>query len=622
MNFPNIPDNSFIGFDVETRDPGLTEEGPGWARGYGEIVGVSISLGYRSFYYPLRHYVEPEDNVEVEPVIKFLADVLGNPTIRKVGANLLYDVGWISEEGIEVRGPCYDVQYAEALLESGTRTVSLDYLAKKYLGKQKESDEYTRWCDERYKGFKDQRANIWRAPPRLVKPYAEADASLPLEIFNLQSPKLQTMGLADLFILECKLIPILVKMRRRGAPVDLIKAQEVRDELIYAEKLMRKDLFQRAGFHVNVNSGPDLAVFFDKEGIPYPRTAKGNPSFKGEWLEQQHHPAATMVKEIRKIAKARSTFVEKAILDKAVNGCIYPSLHPLRNDKYGTITGRFSSTAPNIQQVPARDEEMAPLIRGLFVPAPGFSHICAIDFSQIEYRMLAHFVNKLLGDTTLTDKYVSADTDFHQLVMDMLGVDAKHRKPVKNISFMKLYGGGLGKTAAMLAGLDLGMSARDFVKQYDLRFPQANRVMEHVENMIRGTNEIRTILNRRTVFNKYVHVDDKDSTPLPYSAAIAKYGQFNIEIAGTYKGLNYLLQGSAADYMKSAMVLLEESGMYKKIGYPHATVHDELTWSYHPDLRLDFLDAKSVMENAIPLSLPMMADAEIGPTWGDCHIKL
>lgn len=449
-NLPNPATVTVVGIDTETYDPDLIEGGPGWGRNWGHVVGISIAIELNKVYYfPLRHTVEPEDNVEAEPVIAYLKDLLSRP-IPKVGANLIYDVGWLNTLGIEVAGPLYDIQFAEALINPDSRDLSLEAIAKYYLGTGKDSNELYEWCAKKYGGKPDskQRANIYRAPPRLVGAYAESDAILPLQILEKQEERLEELGLVDLFKLECRLIPLLIKMRQRGMPVDILKAHEAREDMICSEDIMQGMMDVQAGFKINVMSGPQLAKYFDKVGLDYPKTAKGNPSFTGPWLNGQHTKEAKLINDLRKIRKARGSFIENAIIEKAINSKIYPSLHPLRSEDGGTITGRFSSSKPNSQQFPARDEELAPIIRGIFIPEDGYTHWCKMDFSQIEYRMFAHFS----GDDQIIQEYQDPVTDYHDLVGKLLGGKVP-RKLVKNYNFASIYGAGIQKLAEMMSGM-------------------------------------------------------------------------------------------------------------------------------------------------------------------------
>ncbi len=219
---PNLATASVISVDCETWDPDLIDHGPGWARGKGHIVGVSIAVpgGYK-WYFPIRHTIEPETNMDPAMVLAWLSETLSNPLQPKVGANLLYDVGWLRHEGVTVAGSLMDVQYAEALLDERAE-VALEVLAQKYLGEGKDSSLMYRWCSDFYGGpvSAKQRANIYRTPARLVGPYAESDADLPLRVALKQYPLLAAEGLLDLFAMECDLIYLLCDMRSAGVSVD------------------------------------------------------------------------------------------------------------------------------------------------------------------------------------------------------------------------------------------------------------------------------------------------------------------------------------------------------------------------------------------------------------------
>lgn len=619
VNLPNPSTVQVVGIDTETYDPDLLEGGPGWGRGWGNVVGISIAIDSKNkFYFPIAHTVEPFDNMPKDQIISYLKDLLSR-SIPKVGANLIYDIGWLNTLGIDVKGPHYDIMFAEALIDPNRKDFSLESIAYDYLGVGKTSNALYEWGFKQYGGKigSAQRANIYRSPPRLVGPYAEDDALLPLKILELQEARLEEYGLVDLFKLECRLIPLLIKMRQRGVPVDILKAHEAREDMLYAEELMQSTINKLAGCKLNVASGKQLAVYFDKAGLSYPKTDKGNPSFTASWLAAQHTKEAKLINDIRKIKKARVSFIENAIIEKSINNKIYPSLHPLRSEDGGTITGRFSSSKPNSQQFPSRDEEFAPIIRGIFVPEEGYTHWCKMDYSQIEYRMFAHFAN----DQKLIEAYQHRDSDFHSIVGSFLGSNIP-RKPVKNINFMMLYGGGIEKLIAMLSDLNLEIDPREFIKLYDAQFPAAKRLMKEISEQVQKRGETRTILNRRTPFDLWIAKHkNKEMEGLPYGQALRLYGA-NLERANSYKGLNYVLQGSAADLIKKGMIDAFEAGIFDKIGVPHLQVHDELNFSYHPDLHNYFKELVAIMENSIKLKVPVIMEAEIGSSWGDCKQKL
>lgn len=608
--FPNLHNVKVLGLDTETYDPNLDDNGPGWAYGDGNIVGVSLATEDKAWYFPISHTVQPELNLNADSVFRYLNDVLSS-NCPKVGANLQYDVGWLRQHNVTVNGPLYDVQFAEALLDDVAVSYSLDTLAKTYLGKTKVTSELYTWADKAYGKEKDQRKNIYRCPPSLVGPYAEADASLPLIILKQQWGLLSADGLLDLFKLECRLIRVLIGMRYRGMQIDEQRAIQAQQYVTNKIEQLRVQLKDHAGFHVAVNSNADLAKMFTKHKQAFPRTEAGNPSFVKDWLQSNPYVGAQLVYNIRRYEKALSSFIEGAILDKihsTHDTCIRPSLHPLRGEFGGAVSGRFSCSKPNGQQIPSRDDELASIIRGIFVPEPDLQW-GKFDYSQIEYRLFAHHS----GDETLIEAYEDPDADFHETVNKMLG-GMLARTPVKNFNFGMLYGLGKDKLFRMLRSHDLPIDPEDFYNLYHEKFPAARQIIRQCSHEANTRGEIRTILRRRNTFNLW-EPKDMSGPPLQYNAARAKYGR-EIQRAGTYKALNRKLQGGAADIMKKAMVDLYESGVLDVIGYPYITVHDELDFGYSEDYRKEFLLVKEILETTVPLKVPLKADFEVGPDWG------
>lgn len=635
-DFPNLSSAKIIGLDTETYDPNLVTHGPGWARDDGHIVGVSLSVKGGAWYFPIRHELQPELNMPLENVISYLKDVL-QTNIPKVGANLQYDVGWLRTENIYVKGMLYDIQYAEALLDDVARSYSLETIANKYLGKGKVSAVLYRWLARAYGGSENARnqgKNIHRAPITLVAPYAEADAAEPLEILDMQFTRLKDLGLWELFELECRLTPLLIDMRYRGIPVNLDQSENVKISLTKQELLAQEELDKLAGFTVSVHSGSDLKLLFDKQKVKYPYTEKGNPSFTQTWLDLCKNKCAQMVNNIRKLQKCRVTFIENGIEAKHVNGVIHPSFHPLRGESGGAVSGRLSSSNPNAQQIPSRNKVLAPLIRGLYVPEQGYTDWLKLDLSQIEYRFFAHYSQ----DEKLIAEYQYEGTDYHNVVGKMLG-GTMPRGMVKNFNFMSIYGGGRQHTIDMITenisekeltvicekqGIKANYKTlgNHFVDLYAERFPAAKETMTRVSNEAQEHGEIRTILNRRNTFDLWEPKNRGNKAYKAYTAykAFEIYGETTaLQRSATYKALNRKLQGSAADLLKKGMVDCYEAGLFRNIGAPHITVHDELDFSYHKDLKQDALLIKKCIENTIKLKVPVIMDAEIGPDWG--HVK-
>lgn len=618
---PDLSRARCISIDCETYDPELLDHGPGWARGKGHIVGVSVGAdGGGRWYFPIRHEVEPEHNWAPETVLAWLRDTLGNPLQPKVGANLMYDVGWLRHEGVTIRGELVDVQYAEALLDERAE-VALEVLAQKYLGEGKESSLLYRWCSDYYGGKANgsQRANIYRAPPRLVGPYAESDADLPLRVAIAVYPHLVREGMLDLFRMECDLIPMLIEMRFAGVTVNIPRAEELRDTLAAREVIEHEKLKALVGFGVDINSADSLSKAFDTVGLGYNRTAKGKPSFTKDFLKAVQHPVADHIREIRKLAKLRGTFVESYILNSHVGGKVYGQFHPLRGDEGGTRSGRFSSSTPNLQNLPSRDDELAPLVRGLFIPDEGHHQWRKYDYSQIEYRFLAHFAVGPMSDEIRAIFNTDPNTDYHEMTRELVHRQTGQlldRKPIKNINFGLIYGMGVDKLAG---GLGLTVAkGRELFAAYHKGAPFAKATMELCSEEALNTGIITTILGRKSRFDLWEPASwGTDSIALPYEKAILHYGQ--IRRAYTHKALNRRLQGSAADLMKRAMWRCWKDGIFAETGIPRLTVHDELDFSDPGGKDAAFREMRRVLETAIPIRIPVKADCDIGPDWG--HVE-
>jgi DNA polymerase I-like protein with 3'-5' exonuclease and polymerase domains len=632
--FPNLAGVSILGIDTETCEPDF-DNGPGWARGLGHIVGVSVATTDAGWYFPVRHSVCPEQNLDPDRVFRWLADALGTPRVAKVGANLLYDIGWLKAEGVVVDGPLVDVQFAEALLTEREPT-ALDSLGEKYVGAGKDVNLLYRWLADYYGGKPDgkQRGNIHRAPPSLVGPYAERDARLPLAIIDAQFPQLEREGLVDLFRMECELIPLLVAMRFAGTSVNIAEAERVRDVLRAEQKEFQAQLKTLTGVEVNVNAAATIARAFDAIGLTYPKTAKsGKPSFKKEFLEALDHPVGKLIREIRSRDKLVSTFIESYILERSVGGKIFCSFHPLRGDEGGTRSGRFSSSDPNLQNIPARDERLAPLLRGIFVPDPGHVAWRRYDYSQIEYRLLAHFAVGPLADAIRAAYNADPHIDYHHRVFEMLapvvGWDTQDpttvkykRKLTKNVNFGLVYGMGIKKLVRYL-----GLTPKqgdELFKAYHKSVPFVQATMDAAQEQVQELGYMPTILGRRSRFDMWEPadwelIDTSNRVALPYRAALDKWGS-RIKRAYGHKGLNRKLQGSAADIMKRAMWQCWKSGVFNVTGVPRLTIHDELDHS-QIDSRPETLEAfeyiKHTLETAIPLRVPVVVDVEVGNTWGE-----
>lgn len=441
-DLPDLSQAKIIGLDTETFDPNLKTKGPGAVRKDGHLVGISVAVDERNAWYlPMRHEYDAQDNLDPEAVLRWARDNLTRPNQLKVGANLLYDLEFLACEGVNVAGPFWDVQVADPLINENLFSYSLDAIAKRRIGLNKVDDELYNWSHQTYGGKpgRDQAANIYRCPPKLVGPYAEADAWLPYKIMLEQQKLLGQQELNYIADLEMRLIPILLAMRLNGVRVNAEGAAELNDKLESKEIELQLELDRLAGFHVyTTNKQQTIDKLFDKLDLEYPKTPKTKKgSFTKGFLENHSHHAAELISAIRKIAKIRGTFLENAISGHQVNGRIYTQFHQMKSDANGTVSGRFSSSNPNLQQIPSRDEETAPLVRGLFIPEDGCSWR-RYDWSQIEYRLLVHYAVGDSGDIARSMYKSDPKTDFHKftqdLVLTMTGKDLG-RKPTKNINF-------------------------------------------------------------------------------------------------------------------------------------------------------------------------------------------
>lgn len=636
--FPNLSAATAIAIDCETKETDFAN-GPGWARGKGHIVGVSIaaqaSNGERGkWYFPVRHELEPEDNLDPRNVFGWLKDNL-ETNVPKVGANMLYDVGWLTTENIFVGGKLNDVQFAEALIDEYA-FVALDVLARKYLGVGKTTDVMYNWLRRAYPATpkSETRSNIYRCPPRLVGHYAEDDADQPLLIMPYQHDEMLRQGLVTVYDLECGIIPLLIRMRLEGVTVDVRAATELHDGMQVEIKNLYGRVKSEYGYSINSTDSRQLGPLFQRVGIQTPMTEAGNPSVQKEWLAELDHPLGKIVRDIREREKLCGTFIQSYIIDKNVNGKIFPQFHPLKGDENGAKVGRFASSDPNLQNIPSRTK-LGKAVRKCFVPDEGHSHWRKLDHSQIHYRILAHYAVGP-GSDDLRNRYRNdKTTDYHQDVLravaPLMGWDAsndKHnafvRRPIKNVNFGLLYGQSLKslmrKIAAYFGSTFTMEQAKGFFDAYFAGAPYVKPTMKMIGEEVQKFGYTTSVLGRRCRFNMWESsLLWERSAPLPYDAAIREYGS-SIKRAFEYRGVNYKFQSSEPDIMKTGMLKCLQSGVFDYTGVPRLTVHDELDFSVRddtPQMHEAFSHIQRTMEGAVNLRVPVFVDMETGPNWGE-----
>lgn len=612
--FPSLEHAPCIAVDIETCDPGLTKRGSGWARDEGYIVGVSVAVEDWVGYYPVRH--QNGGNLDRGMVWAWLRDVLSRPEQPKIFANSQYDVGWLIASGIVPQGKLYDVQAAAALIDENRLTYRLDALGRDYLGERKDETLLNEAADA---WGVDRKAGLWKLPSTFVGPYAEQDALLTLKLWEWQQPRLERDNLWPIFELETELTPLLILMRKRGVRVDEERAAELRRTWVVQESLLLDQLAKEAGRALDVWSGLDLQKAYDRAGVSYPRTEAGSPSFTAEWLATQSDPVSKLVLKVRKLNKARSAFIDNMIGEHTHKGRIHCTFNPLRSDSggalKGTVTGRFSCSDPNLQQVPAHDKETGPAIRKLFLPEEG--HVWgSFDYSSQEPRLAVHYAAllRLPGALEAAAAYHNdPTTDFHQLVADLAGIK---RKDAKTINLGVMYGMGQKKLADKL-GLSQGASDKLMAKYHEA-LPFMKGLANAAMTQAAQKGFLRSTLGRRFHFDRWEPAGRRGfNMPYDREKAEKEYRGEPLKRAFTYKALNKLIQGSAGDMMKAAM-----SDMFRKHQIlPCLTIHDEVAVS----LPADPVEQKrmvetvvGVMTSCVPgLEVPMRVDVEIGKTWGD-----
>ena len=589
-----------IAIDLETNDPELKSLGSGNVVGRGHIAGVAVAVEGWSGYYPIHH--EQGGNMDRKLVLKWLQDVLKQENTTFIFHNAMYDVCWLRSAGLTIKGPIVDTMIAASLIDENRMSYQLNTLAKHYVGLGKDEKILVEAAKEY--GL-DPKADMWRLPPMFVGQYAERDAESTLKLLQRLKIELYNQELMDIFSLETKLFPCLVDMRFKGVKVDLEKAQNIKQNLIKREESLIKKIKDLTGVEVEIMAARSIAKAFDKLKLPYDRTAKSNePSFTKNFLQNHPHELPKAIAEARELNKAHTTFID-SITKHEHKGRIHADINQIRSDAGGTVTGRFSMSNPNLQQIPARHPELGPMIRSIFIPED--KHVWgSFDYSQQEPRILVHYakLQNLSGVDEIVDAYNDGDADFHQAVADMAGIE---RKQAKTINLGLMYGMGKNKLMAEL-GL-MKESAEKLIKQYHVKAPFVKQLMDNVSRRANDRGKIRTLLGRACHFDLWQPVQFGVFKPLPLEEARKEYDE-PLKRAFTYKALNKLIQGSAADMTKKSMVALYENGII-----PHIQIHDEVNISVESDIHAE--DIIKIMESAVELQVPNKVDYEKGANWGE-----
>ena len=450
---------------------------------------------------------------------------------------------------------------------------------------------------------------MWRLNSRFVGAYAEKDAELTLKLWNMMHVGLKEQSLMDVFNLETSLLPVLLDMREKGVKVNIDGAEAAKKKLISLKKDLIADIKNETGVSVEPWVAKSVASVFDHHNLYYERTENnGQPSFTKAFLQACSHPVAAKILRLRELDKASNTFIDN-ILKFAHKGRIHCEFHQLRSDDGGTVTGRFSSSNPNLQQIPARDPEIKAMIRGLFIPDDDCKW-GSFDYSSQEPRLLVHYCASMGAKyrspmiDSVVDEYHKGDADFHQMVADMANIS---RKQAKTVNLGIMYGMGVGKLSHTM---DISKDeAKALLAQYHEKVPFVKGLADLVSAQASAHGKIRTMSGRLCRFDMWEPKTFGYSKPMKLEQAQKEYGPI-LRRAFTYKALNRLIQGSAADQTKVAMAECYKEGLV-----PLLTVHDELCFNVESEKQAAKIT--EIMENSTPLKVPSKVDQELGDNWGE-----
>ena len=606
-SFPDLSDAKYIAIDLETKDPDLKSKGSGAIQGHGEIVGFAVAVDGWSGYYPIAH--EGGGNMDRRIVLEWFKKVCATNAV-KIFHNAMYDVCWIRAYGIPINGHIIDTMVMASLIDENRIWYTLNSISYDYLREVKDEKALQQAAESW--GI-DPKKELYKLPAMYVGNYAEKDAELTLELFKVLSREISKQNLTNIFDLETQLFPCLIDMIFKGVCVDVERAHKLKKELSQQEELLLEEVKKQTGIDVQIWAARSIAKVFDNLSLSYARTEKTNsPSFTKNFLSTHQHPIVKNIAKAREINKAHTTFID-TILKHQYRGRIHADINPIRSDQGGTVTGRFSYSNPNLQQIPARNKDLGPMIRSLFIPEKDHKWGC-FDYSQQEPRLVVHYAattEPICFDNSVSnivEKFKDNSVDFHQTVADMANIS---RTQAKTINLGLFYGMGKAKLQAEL-GLNTKDEAEDLFNQYHQNVPFVRDLMNYTSKTAQTSGSIGTLLGRRCRFNKWEPAQFGMHKPMDYEEADRTYGRGRIRRAFTYKALNKLIQGSAADMTKKAMVDLYNEGVI-----PHIQIHDELDISVESD------DAANkiieIMENAVSLKVPNKVDYESGKTWGDIY---
>lgn len=584
--------------DIETHDPHLKDWGPGSIRNDGFIIGIGCycpEKGIDEFYTP--------GDATIRSILK-------DPNIVKVFHNGVYDLDWIMNgpDHIEVKGRCEDTMTRETLLDSYAFSYSLDSCCARHgiEGKNKGQtiDEYWKQVGGKGKAVE----HLKDIPFPIVGKYCRQDCKATYELFLKQQPLLEQQDLLTANDIEVRLYPLLMDMRRNGFRINMPELFRLGDQFQEEYDTGMHEIESAYGFEegtLSLNASSDLYKIWKQEGLPIEYTATGKPSFAAAVLDDCPHPIAQRIKHLKGLIKTQAFF--NSWVDLAQGDHLYPSFYPAKRDDGGTVTGRWSSQNPNLQQVPAREDKHGKEIRSLFIPEEGCI-LGAFDYKQIEYRVFTHFASGEGAIEAQQQFNENPNTDYHQMTIDLMGwgdLGKEGRHLAKNLNFGSIYGLG-PKSFAIKFKQNLLHNHPE--RDPDNLFPVAQSLMNEY---------FRKVPFVKPTCNKIMEVGQRRG----YVKTLSGRHQRMPLDKGAYKLINYLIQGSASDLLKKGIVDAWEQGVFNVLKL-HAQVHDEIVFSI-PQTREGYeacVILYKCMTEAYPLKIPLGVDTEVGPDWGHCDM--
>lgn len=613
---PSLHRHETVAIDIETRDDGLANEiGPGWVYRTGHISGVALAAGDERYYLPVRH---PEtSNLPEDEVIRQLALIFKN--CRCVFHKAIYDLGWLTEMwGLPFPDRVEDTLIMEFTLEEYHKVYGLDAVCRRRGVPGK--DEAALVEAARAHGL-DPKKEMWKLPARFVGKYAEQDAGATLSLDRMLMPKIDAQGCMEAYRLETDIIPMIIKMRKRGIKIDVDKIPDARRQLREKRdenlaQLTQKLQIGRDVTIADVSSPKFLEAIFREENIPVTKTEKGNPSFKTENIEKIDHWLPGLVVQSRKMHDAGEKFIGNYIEGFLHRGRIHSEVHSTKSDDGGARTTRLAYSTPPLQQMPSRVDWIKKIIRGLFLPDTGRIW-GALDYSQQEYRLIVHFafVCHILGADKAVQMYrENPDTDFHDLASELTRLP---RRKAKDVNFAKAFGAGVEKFAIM-TGMTLE-EAKETMFTYDDLLPFVKGLADFCSRRAQSKGFIKLLDGARSRYEQWEPRWQKKGTyhaPCSREEALARaadpdhdwYGE-RLKRAKTHKAMNSLIQGSAARQTKLCMRECYREGIL-----PLLQMHDELDFDF--DCQDDAIRAEEIMRDTVKLEVPVLVDAEFGVNWG------